>query len=87
MLNSISNGSSFCSDPRSLKMGRNFIFGCVIVFFLFSTQSQVQQIIIGMVRMIHHIRALSVVVQMALKQNNFKKLSQGRENWFEIFEV
>ena len=34
-----------CSDL--LKMGRNFVFGCVLVlvFFLFSTQKQVPQIV------------------------------------------
>ena len=52
---------SFFSAPllfRSLKVGRNFAFGCVLVlssfFFLFSMQNQVPKIIIGMRRVIYH---------------------------------
>ena len=46
---------------RLLKMGRNFVFGCVLVF-LFSAHNQVPEIIIGLGRVIYHIEALSVVI-------------------------
>ena len=61
---------------RSLKMGRNIVFGGVLVF-LFSTQNQVPQIIIGLDWVIYHINALIVVIGTTLK--NFKKKSQCRE--------
>ena len=45
--------------------------------FLFSTQNQVPQIIIGIGRVIYHIKTLSVVIQTTLK--NLKLISQSRE--------
>ena len=45
-------------------MGRNFVFGCVLVFFV-STQNQVPQIIIG--RVIYLIKTHLVVIGTIFK--------------------
>ena len=64
-------------------MGRNFVFGYVLVFFfLFSMQNQVPQIFIGMGLVISHIKALSIVIQPKLKHFNILSVEK---NWFEIF--
>ena len=50
--------------PITWKMGKNFVFGCVLRFyFLFSTQNQVPQIIMGLGWEIYHIKTLLVVIQ------------------------
>ena len=49
-------------------MGRNFVFGCVLVFF---TQNQVPQLIIGNSRVMYKIEALSAVIRA-----NFKKVQK-----------
>ena len=56
---------------RPLKKGRNFVFGCVLVFLL-SSQNQIPQEIIGLGWVIYHIKALTVVIRTTIK--NFKKL-------------
>ena len=48
------------------------MFGCVLVFLLFSTQMQITQIIILMGRVIYHIEALSVVNRKICE--NFQKI-------------
>ena len=50
-------------------MRRNFGFGCVfsLFFILFSTQRQVPQKIIGMDRVVFHIKAFSIVIRTTLE--------------------
>ena len=55
------------------------------IFFLFSTQNQVPQIIIGLGRVVYHIKALSVVIRMS-SQKKLKKFPSVEKNWFEIFD-
>ena len=66
-------------------MGRNFVFGCVLIFlffiFLFSLQNQVPQIIIGQCRVIYKIEDLLVAMRTTIK-NAKKILSVG----FKIFD-
>ena len=58
--------------PITWKMGKNFVFGCVLRFyFLFSTQNQVPQIIIGLDGEIYHIKTLLVVIRTTFE--NFRK--------------
>ena len=66
--------------PTIWKMGRNFVFGCFMGFFvLFRTQNQVPQIIIGMLWVIYHNKALSIVI-WTLK--NFKIFFHSvQKNW------
>ena len=47
---------------RPLKMGRNFVFGCVLIF-LFSTQNQILQIMIELGLVINHNKVLTVVMR------------------------
>ena len=54
----------YCSDH--LKNRDEFVFGCVLVFFVF--QNQTPQIIIRMDRVICHIKALSLVIRTNLKK-------------------
>ena len=53
---------------QPLKMGRNFLFGCVLVFSFFSTQNQVPQVIIGLLKPFH-IKDFSVVIQTIFPKN------------------
>ena len=60
---------------RPLKMGSNFVFGCVLVF---ATQSQYST------QNRNHTKAFSVVIRTILK--NFEIFLQvSRKNRFEIF--
>ena len=56
-------------------MWRHFVFGGLSFF---SLQSHVQQIIIGMIRVIYHIQALLVVIRTTLR--HLEKNAQCREN-------
>ena len=71
------NPCSWCSDH--LKMGRNFVFRCILVFFfLFSTQNREPKIVITRGLVINQIEALS------LKNNSPKIFSPSREKPIEI---
>ena len=58
--------SIYCSEYS--KIGRNFVFGRVLFFFLVSTQSQVPQIIIAMGRMRYCFKALLIRDSIDIKK-------------------
>ena len=60
---------------------RVFLVNFFFFFVMFSAQNQVPQIIIGMGRVIYHIKDLPVVIRIL---KNFPKVEK---NWFEIFEI
>ena len=70
--------SIYCSEYS--KIGRNFVFGRVLVF-LVSTQSQVPQIIIAMGRMRYYFKALLIVIRSTIK-----KFLIVEKNWFQILD-
>ena len=67
-------------------MGRNFVFGCVLVF-LFSTQNQLPQIIIEMGRVICHIEAFSVQRDSNTIIKFLKNCPNTEKNRFTIFDL
>ena len=63
---------------RPLKMGRIFVFGCVLVLYLYVfMQNQLSQKIIRENSEEYHIKDISVVIQRYFKE--FKTISQCRE--------
>ena len=67
-------------------MGRNFVFGGVLVFFfLFSTQNQVPQKTSEMGRVIYHNEALSIVIRMTFKKIQFF-FHSSEKNRFEVLD-
>ena len=68
----LSECSKFNFFFRTLKVGRNFVLGCVF-FFLFPTQNQVLHIIVGRVKVVYHIKALAVVIQTIFTLANFSE--------------
>ena len=56
----ISEAEKCFNVPTIWKMGKKFVFGCILVlfFFLFSTQNPLPQTIIGESWLIHHIKEL-----------------------------
>ena len=74
---------TFCCSDHS-KMGRNFLFGCVVVFFFFSTKNQLQQLIIGKIWVIHHFKALWLVIWT--KFSNFERIFWEKLSWEKLFE-
>ena len=64
-----------------------FVFGCFFFYFLlFSTQNQVSQIIIGIGRVIYHIKAILVAIRMKFK-NFEKKFSVFRKKFLLRFFI
>ena len=71
--------SVFFFVPAVEKVEEFCIWVFYFLFFLFSTQNQVSQIIIGIGRAIYHIKAILVAIRMTLK-NFEKKFSVLRKN-------
>ena len=69
--------------PTIWKMGRNFVFGFVLVFFF--TQSQVPQAIIGMGRVIYHIKAFQLRFKRHKIQIHFHSVEKKPVWIFLIF--
>ena len=67
-------------------MGKNFVIGCNYVLFLFFTQNQVPQIIIGLGRRIKHIKALLVGTQTKLLKKLELFFLGIESDQFEAFE-